>query len=151
MAARSAGAVIGQRHFQGAGAREEAAARFGQPIGQRHVPAMVASEMDGAFAGEQVEGRDLEIVDAVDRPGIGGPGLAVADGAIEALGEARFEPARVDAMRAGRRDGRRGSAEAVDRRCRNRFVLAGDEARGLRRPGHDLGVEQQPVGAQFVP
>lgn len=95
-----------------------------------------------------MEGREAELVEGRRLPAVAPPGRAVAVDHRAARGEALADLAELNAAGRGRREGvDRAGERDPSRRADGRVVVA-EEVAGLERPGHELGVEAEPLARE---
>src|SRR5215207_4348940 len=133
------------------GAPEPVRVGLDQAVAEPEVPGVVAVDEDGALGGEDVERGQAQVLDRGDRPDVAavGVGVALDVPAAAALGLEQagdVEAARRALLQGGDRGVETGAGGGADAR-----VLAADQLAGLRRPGQQLAVEQQPAGVELVP
>lgn len=103
------------------------------------------------FTGEDLEGSQLEILDAVDVPAIPPVGHDEPVDHRHTLGRRGEEIPYVDTAGDGGLDRRPFFAQCVGRCRANRGVLSAQELFSLDRPGQKLAVENEPTGRELVP
>src|SRR6266542_2999573 len=114
-----------------------------------HVPEVVLVDVDAALACEQVEGGELEVVDRAHRPAVAPVGVHEVGGGVGA-GAGAFEQGAELAVDPPARGVERGDglAQAEAGRRSDGRVLPAQQLLGLGRPGHQLAVEQEPIGLE---
>ena len=154
--ARSARVVVERRRTLGrSSATVDPSVRRASRAQRLHVPDVVAVGVDPALARQQMKRRDLEVVDRrAPASSSGGRRRRYARYALAARAIAgrqhRVRPR--SALCSAASSAATASAErAAPRPQADGRILACAAAPGLGRPRHQLGVEAQPVGRQFVP
>lgn len=134
------------------GGEDQSGIGLGEPAEDFEVPEVIALRVDRAFGGEQVERRDAQIRERIDRPDVS---PVRGDIGVELLlpragrGEQGSGLLRQAGGRPFERRGRMGERRAS--RGADRRVLLPQKIERLGRPGHQLGIQHQPVAAQLVP
>ena len=93
---------------------------------------MIAQRVHGAFAGQNLERREPEVVDGADRPAVAAVGIDELARHHRALGGALGQIAHIDAAGCCLAGGRGLGVERRDGRRADRSVLAAQQLGGLR-------------------